>query len=177
MGLFDLFRRRESAQPDVSEWWRTANALTSAPTVEGIDALKMSIVSDDVWPDVAEAQHEMLEGIHALVALVAVAHADLPVLDTQHRVIGTDTCHFMAPASVIAEVDSGGKLFVTSARVIFASGTVLSWPWHLIARVRREDRDLLVDLKGRPTVRLRLNTYEAALVIAALVGRLTANRP
>lgn len=116
----------------------------------------------------------MLDG---LAALVDFARADLPVLDTQHRVIGTDTCHFLAPASLVDQVDSGGKVFVTSTRVIFASGTVLSWPWHLIARVRREDRDLLVDLKGRPAVRLRLNTYEAALVIAALVGRLTTNRP
>ncbi len=136
--------------------------------------MRASIVSDDVAPDVAEAQHEMLDG---LAALVDFARADLPVLDTQHRVIGTDTCHFLAPASLVDQVDSGGKVFVTSTRVIFASGTVLSWPWHLIARVRREDRDLLVDLKGRPAVRLRLNTYEAALVIAALVGRLTTNRP
>lgn len=174
MGLFDLFRRRESAQPDVSEWWRTANALTSAPTAEGIHALKASVVSDEIAPDVAEAQHEMLEGLDALMAF---AHADLPVLTTQHRVIGTDTCHFIAPASLVDQVDSGGKVLVTSTRIIFAAGTVQSWPWHLIARVRREDRDLLVDLKGRPAVHLRLNTYDAALVIAALVGRLTTNRP
>ena len=174
MGLFALFRRRESAQPDVSEWWRTANALASAPTVQGIHALKASIVSGDVVPDMAEAQDEMPEGLEALVAL---SQSDLPVLDTQHRVIGTDTCHYIAPASLIDQVDAGGKVFVTSARMIFASGTVLSWPWHQIATVQRQERDLLVDLKGRPGVRLRLNTYEAALVIAALVGRLTTNRP
>jgi hypothetical protein len=173
MGLFDLFRRRESAQPDVSDWWRTANALASAPTAGGIHELKTSVVDVNLAPDVAEAQHEMLDGLEGLVAF---GQSALPVLDTQHRVIGTDTCHFIAPASLVDQVDSGGKVFVTSARLIFAAGTVLSWPWHLITRARREDRDLLVDLKGRPAVRLRLNTYEAALLIAALVSRLT-NRP
>jgi hypothetical protein len=173
MGLFDLFRRRESAQPDVSEWWRTANALATEPNGDGIAALRATVVADDVAPDLAEAQLEMLEGLEALVAF---AQSAVPVLTTQHRVIGADPCHFMAPASLIDQVDAGGKIFVTSARVIFAAGTVLSWPWHVIARVRREDRDVLVDLKGRPAVRLRLNTYEDALLFAALVGRLT-NRP
>lgn len=116
----------------------------------------------------------MLEGLEALLLL---ADAPLPVLETQHRVIGTDTCHYMAPASLIDQVDSGGKVFVTSARIIFAAGTVATWPWHQIARIERADRDLLIELKGRPGVRLRLNTYEGALMIAALAGRLSANRP
>lgn len=174
MGLFDLFRRRHTAQPDVSGWWQTANALTTAPTHHAVAALRASTVDAADAPDLAEAQHEMLEGLETLVQL---AQAPLPVLDTQHRVIGADTCHYMAPASLIDQVDSGGKVFVTSARVIFAAGTVVSWPWHQMARVQREERDLLIDLKGRPGVRLRLNTYEGALVIAALAGRLSANRP
>jgi hypothetical protein len=109
--------------------------------------------------------------------LLAFRHADLPVLDTQHRVIGTDTCHYIAPASLIDQVDSGGKVFVTSARVIFAGGTVLSWPWHLITRVQRHERDIKLALKGRPAVRLRLNTYDGALLTNAVIGRLTSNRP
>ena len=144
MGLFDLFRRRESAQPDLSA------------------------------ADLAEAEQEMREGLEALAAF---ERSDLPVLHTQHRVIGSDACHYMAPASVIAEVDAGGKVFVTSAKIIFASGSVMSWPWHLITRIRREERDLVIDLKGRPAVRLRVNTYGDALLIEALFVRLTSNRP
>lgn len=174
MGLFDLFRRRDSAQPDVSGWWQAANALAAAPTMDGVVALKATTVNANEAPDLAEAQDEMLEGLEALFHL---AQAPLPVLDTQHRVIGADTCHYMAPASLIEQVDSGGKVFVTSARVIFAAGTVASWPWHQIARIQREERDLVIDLKGRPGVRLRLNTYEGALIIAALAGRLSTNRP
>lgn len=174
MGLFDLFRRRDSAQPDVSGWWQTANALTTAPTIEAVAALKATTVNAAEAPDLAEAQDEMLEGLEALLRL---AQSPLPVFDTQHRVIGSDTCHYMAPASLIEQVDSGGKVFVTSARIIFAAGTVVSWPWHQIARVQREERDLVLELKGRPGVRLRLNTYEGALVMTALAGRLSTNRP
>lgn len=169
MGLLDLFRRRGSAQPDVSEWWQSANALTAAPTIDGIVALKASIVGNDVAPDVAEAQSEMVEGLEALVAM---SSSDLPVLATQHRVIGADTCHYLTPASLADQVDGGGKLFVTSARLVFAGGGVQAWPWHLVARVHRVERDVVVELKGRPPVRLRLNTYEDALVICALATRL-----
>jgi hypothetical protein len=174
MGLFDLFRRNNSAQPDVSGWWQTANALTAAPTSEAVAALKATTVNAAEAPDLAEAQDEMLEGLEAVLQL---AQAPVPVLETQHRVIGADTCHYMAPASLVDQVDSGGKVFVTSARIVFAAGTVVSWAWHQIARVQRDERDLVLDLKGRPGVRLRLNTYEGALVIAALAGRLSTNRP
>lgn len=171
---FNFFRRRDSAQPDVSAWWHTANALTAAPTIDAVAALKATTVTAAEAPDLAEAQDEMLEGLGALLHLVK---SPLPVLETQHRVIGADTCHYMAPASLVDQVDSGGKVFVTSARIVFAAGTVVSWPWHQIARVQREERDLRIELKGRPGVRLRLNTYEGALVIAALAGRLSTNQP
>lgn len=171
--LSNFFRRRDAAQPDVSAWWKSANALTLAPTIEGVAALKATTVNAGDAPDLAEAQDEMIEGLEALLHL---AQSPIPVLDTQHRVIGTDTCHYMAPASLISEVDAGGKVFVTSARIVFAAGTAVSWAWHQISRVQRDERDLLIDLKGRPGVRLRLNTYEGALVIAALAGRLSSNR-
>lgn len=142
--------------------------------IDAVASLKAAVVSADEAPDVAEAQTEMIEGLETLVQLT---RSPLPVLETQHRVIGSDVCHYMAPASLIAQVDAGGKVFVTSARIIFAAGTVTSWPWHQVASLTRDERDLLIDLKGRPGVRLRLNTYEGALVIAALAGRLSSNRP
>ncbi len=141
--------------------------------MEAVAGLKATTVNAAEAPDLAEAQDEMIEGLEALLHL---AHSPLPVLDTQHRVIGPDACHYMAPASLIEQVDSGGKVFVTSARIIFAAGAVASWPWHQISRMQRDERDLLIDLKGRPGVRLRMNTYEGALVIAALAARLSANR-
>lgn len=143
--------------------------MTAAPTVDGVAALKASIMSDEEAPDVADAQREMVEGLEALLALPA---ASLPVLTTQHRVIGTDICHYLTPASLAGQVDAGGKLFVTSTRLVFAGGGVQTWPWHLVARIQRMERDLVVEFKGRPPVRLRLNTYEDALVICALATRL-----
>ncbi|MBM3749804.1 MAG: hypothetical protein FJW21_01300 [Acidimicrobiia bacterium] len=73
MRLLDLFRRRIAAPPQVTEWWKAATALTTAPAVDGVAALKASIVSDEEAARVTDAKR------------------DLPVLTTQHRVIGTDT--------------------------------------------------------------------------------------
>lgn len=173
-----MFRRlfsRQPPQPDVTAWWREANALALTPTAEAVAALKASALPMTEAPDLAEAQQEMLEGLEALLQLSAAA--SLPVVDTQHRVIGADRCHYLAPASLVDQVDAGGKLFVTSARLVFAAGAVHSWPWHQMARLTRQERDVIVELRGRDPVQLRLNTYEGALIVCALAGTLRANRP
>ena len=79
-------------------------------------------------------------------------------------------------ATLVADVDAGGKLLVTSARLILVAGGVKTWPWHQVAEVTRADRDLLVTLRGLPPVRLRMNSYEHALVACALTQRLIAAR-
>lgn len=126
------------------------------------------------FPDLAEGQEEFLDGLAALMPLQA--GPALPIVDTQHRVIGGDACHFLTPASLADQVDAGGKLFVTSARVILATGSVQSWPWHNVSAVQRLERDVILVLRGRPPVHLRLNSYEAALVTAHLAERLVNRR-
>ncbi len=124
----------------------------------------------------AESQEEMLEGLERLLALVQAPA--LPVVATQHRVIGQAVCHFLAPASLIDQVDAGGKLFVTSERLVFAAGTVQKWPWHAITAISRAERDVVIDLRGHPSaVRLRPNSYGDALLVVAVAERLRANRP
>jgi hypothetical protein len=165
---------RAAPTPDVSDWWARANAAANAPTAAALAELRSTQIADDAAPDLAEAQQEMLDGLEALAKLMASDR--LPVVATQHRVIGTDICHYLAPASLVDQVDAPGKVFVTSARLIFAAGTAQSWPQHHIAGVDRYERDVLVDLRGRPPIRLRLNSYESALVTRATIERL-ANRP
>lgn len=169
------FFSRPPQQPDVTAWWREANALALAPTAEGVAALKASALPMTEAPDLADAQQEMLEGLDALMQLSAAA--SLPIVETQHRVIGADRCHYLAPASLVDQVDAGGKLFVTSARLIFAAGGVQAWAWHQVARLTRRERDIIVELRGRAPVQLRLNTYEGALVVCALAETLRSNRP
>jgi hypothetical protein len=170
-----LFGRAAPAQPDSSHWWREANALTAAPDAARLAALKTQIADAAKYPDTAELQEEMIDGLERLFTLAS--EPALPVIATQHRVIGSEVCHFIAPVSLIEEVDSAGKLFATGERLVFAAGTVRQWAWHAISAITRVERDVVIDLRGRPAAaRLRTNTYGDALLLIALAERLRANR-
>lgn len=170
-----LLGRVAPAQPETSAWWREANALAGNPDRDRIAALRAQIVDAGQAPDAAELQEEMTDGLERLLALAG--EPALPVIATQHRVIGSEVCHFIAPVSLIEDVDAAGKLFATAERLVFAAGTVRQWPWHAIPSITRVERDVVIDLRGRPAAaRLRTNTYGDALLIVALAERLRANR-
>jgi hypothetical protein len=172
------FQRAAPLQPDTTAWWREANALALAPDADRIAALRTSVVDPTLAPDAAESQDEMLEGLDRVLELSSTPA--LPIIDTQHRVIGHSVCHFLAPASLVDQVDAAGKLFATAERLVFAAGAasgVQQWPWHSVASVTRIERDVLVERRGQAAVHLRLNTYGDALVMVALIWRLRANRP
>jgi hypothetical protein len=171
-----LFGRAAPPQPDTSAWWHEANALAATPDPERTATLRAQMSDPLEAPDVAECQEEMLEGLEQLQALIEAPA--LPVVVTQHRVIGNEVCHFLAPASLIGDVDAAGKLFATAARLVFAAGGVRQWPWHAITAVTRVERDAVLGVRGQPeAARLRLNTYGDALQIVALAERLRTNRP
>lgn len=171
-----LFGRAAPPQPDTTAWWQEAEALVAAPEAAAIARLKAAAVDPATSPDMAEEQEEMLDGLAALLQLVQ--SPALPVVATQHRVIGQAVCHFLAPASLVDEVDAAGKLFVTADRLVFAAGTVQQWPWHNISGLTRVSRDVVVDVRGRPgAAHLRLNTYGDAMHVQVLAQRLRANRP
>lgn len=170
-----LSGRAAPAQPDTTAWWREANALAGSPDRDRIATLKAQVVDSATAPDAAELQEEMIDGLERLVALAE--RSELPIVETQHRVIGSEACHFIAPVSLVAEVDTGGKLFATGERLIFAAGTVRHWAWHTIAAITRVERDVVIDLRGRPgAARLRTNTYGDAMLLVALSQRLRTNR-
>lgn len=170
-----LARIAPSQQPDTSAWWREAAALVTAPDSDRLAALKSQVIDAAQAPDAAELQEEMIDGLERLLALANTP--SLPVVATQHRVIGGEVCHFIAPVSLIQDVDATGKLFATVERLVFAAGTVKQWPWHAIAAITRVERDVVIDLRGRPeAARLRTNTYGDAIVLVALADRLRANR-
>jgi len=170
-----LFGRVAPPQPDTSGWWSEANALAARPDAERIGALREQVADAASAPDIAELQEEMIDGLERLLALAR--ESVLPVISSQHRVIGSEVCHFITSVSLIEEVDSSGKLFATAGRLVFAAGAVRQWPWHAIAGVTRVERDVVIDLRARPAAaRLRANTYGDALLIVALADRLRANR-
>jgi hypothetical protein len=162
--------RRASPKPQTDSWWRDAEQAAAAPTAAALDALhaRVTHASDDL--DEAERQEEMIDGLRQMLTVAETP--DLPVIVTQHRVIGADRCYFVAPVSLAGDVAAPGKLFLTADRLIFSSGKVQAWPWHRIQEVARAGRVLSVVLTGGAEgVRVQCNTYGDALVVWHLVGR------
>lgn len=112
----------------------------------------------------------MIEGLEALLRLSA---GQLPLVETQHRVIGQDLCHAAIPASLTGQTDVPGKLFLTSNRLVFAGGRVLAWPWHRVRSVTRVERAILVGVAGAgEPVQIACNTYGDAMVSVHMADRL-----
>lgn len=162
-------KRADSTHPDVALWWRDANAVALRPTDAGIDDLRPRLVSESEL-DERERQVEMIEALEHLRLIVAAE--SIPVLETQHRVIGTDACHYMAPVSAPDHGDAMGKLFLTNHRVIFAGGASIAWPWHRVRRVTRHERDVIFEGGDTLALRLRCNSFADALAGTALGERL-----
>lgn len=116
----------------------------------------------DLAPDEADRQGELLEGLDRLAELRATSA--LPEIPTQHRVIGTDRCHFMAPVSLVGPSAVSGKLILTSHRAIFVGTAVVAWPWHRVRVIVRADRDVILTVAGATALfAVRCNTYSDAL--------------
>jgi hypothetical protein len=171
--IWRAFRKSSTSKVDEA-WWRSADAAAGAPTATAIDQLARGLAPASTAPDEAERQEEMLSGLRDLVALAAATA--LPALATQHRVIGADLCHFIAPVSLGADANAAGKLFLTSTRLVFVGGRPTAWPWHRVRHVTRAGRDLVVVVTGEPEpVVLRCNTFGEALVGHYMATRLRAD--
>ena len=153
----------------MAEWWSAADSLAERPDRGALDALRARADSPSL--DEAEQRQEMLDGLDQLLLLDG--DAALPVLQTQHRVIGADCCHFAAPATLVAEAGTPGKLFLTSQRLIFAAGRVQNWPWHRLRDVIRRGRDLFVTVAGTDSlVRIQCNSYGDAVAARYIATRM-----
>lgn len=167
--IWRVFRRSRSATVPAATWWGDAAAAAEAPTSEAIAALRRAMTGIDADADDAERQEEMIDGLEALRHLSAEA---LPVVETQHRVIGSDRCHVMLPATLTGPTDVPGKLFLTSNRLVFAGGHVLAWPWHRVRSVIRVERAIVVSMAGGEPVQISCNSYGDALVAVHVAARL-----
>lgn len=119
-----------------------------------------------------EVEEEMLD---ALVQLRRVqqlcARNELPLLETQHRVIGTEACHFAAPAALPSDTaEASGRLLMTGTRTIFVGGgRTAATAWHAVHDIVRLERDLLLLRPDQsPAAHFRFNTFADAVVAAFL---------
>jgi hypothetical protein len=174
MGLLGWWKGRNGGPgtPRLDAWRREWTAAVAAEDGGRIAGLRQSLDALGLTPDDLEIEMEMMEGLAALADIAArLREGDLPVVETGHRVVGTDVCHFTAPASIPDDAaQPSGRVILTGQRAIFAgSGRAASIAWHKIAEILQTERDVLLVLHDRETAhRFRFNSFADALCGAAL---------
>ncbi len=172
-----LFGQAVSEADRERDAWRTAwAAAVTQPTGASVEALKARLAALRLPVEETELEQEMLDGLAALVELMPASN---PVVETGHRVVGTETCHFSAPAQMPDEPSQpGGRLLFTPSRAVFVGGARPSAvPWHAIGDVQQSARDVLLVRADRARVyRFRTNSYADALCAAHLARRLMPRR-
>jgi hypothetical protein len=185
MGLLRWLKFQKSSQTDskLDEWRRAWQAACASDHADGdgrIASLTASLGALGLAEEEIEIEREMLAGLEQLLDLRAdVAAKGLPTLETGHRVVGTDRCHFSAPASMPDDpAQPSGRLIFTNARAIFAGGAkATTVPWHAIVGVLQQERDVILVRHDRDTFyRFRCNVFADALAAAFLAKALARRR-
>jgi hypothetical protein len=174
MGLLGWWKGRNggAGPAKLAAWRKEWTAAVAAEDGAGVAGLRRSLDELGLTPDDLEIELEMIDGLSELSALAPrLREGNLPVIDTGHRVVGSDVCHFSAPASIPDDAaQASGRMILTSHRAIFAGGgRATSIAWHKIAEILQSDRDVLLVLHDRETGhRFRFNSFADALCGAAL---------
>lgn len=180
MALFGWFKSNAGTGGKQQAHWREAWSRA----VDAEDASRLSVLRDEltalssVAEDV-EVEQEMLEALQHLADLQVVAGGgELPPIETHHRIVGSDICHFSAPASLPDDPSQpSGRVLLTNVRTLFLGGRGASVAWHSIRDVLRIERDvLLVRADGTPAVHFRFNSFSDAVSAAFLAKRLKGTR-
>jgi hypothetical protein len=175
MGLLAWFKGTGVPESRRARDWRSA-CLRAAGQADDdrLDALRFELESWRAGEEDIEVEREMLEGGRDLVELTKlVRQSGLPVVETGHRVVGTDVCHFTAPSSMPDEAGQpGGRLLLTSNRAIFVGGArSTAIPWHAIGRALHAERDVVLIRTDREQLyRFRCNSFSDAFR-GAFIGR------
>jgi hypothetical protein len=185
MGLFGWLTRKSN---DVgTRAWREAwAAAVAALDTAAVDGLEAALRQQPPLADDVEMEEEMLDALKQLLAVERdLAGGSLPLIETTHRVVGADRCHFSAPVSMPDDPSQPtGPLLLTSSRAVFAGGSRQpALPWHGVREVIQSGRDLIFVL-NRPQPedgqRYRCNSYSDALcgaAIARYLSRQARTRP
>jgi hypothetical protein len=178
MSIFEWFGRRNGGATRAwHERWRRAVA---APAPSELSSLEAALRRQPPMADDLELEEEMLEALRNLVDLsAAIAESRLPVVETSHRVVGHDVCHYSAAVSMPDDpAQPTGRLLLTSTRAAFAGGARLpALAWHSVRGVAHDGRDVLFMRGDEQVVRFRCNSFTDAVCGAAIARYLsTVNR-
>jgi hypothetical protein len=182
VGIWSWFgRQAPSGDPRLREWKRDwARALASLDSASA-PALRERLNAFGLPEEDIEIEREMLDALEDAVALASeIARSGLPAVETGHRVVGRDACHFTAAASMPDEAGQpSGRLLLTNRRAIFVGGPdAVSTAWHMVGEARDADRDLLLIRTTRDRVyRFRCNSFSDAARAALVARELIRRRP
>jgi hypothetical protein len=160
-------------------WRRRWHEAAATPETASVASLSAQLNAFGLPDEEIEIEREMLDGLEELGRLrTTLSATGLPVVETGHRVVGAETCHFSVPSSMPDDASqASGRLFFTGARAIFAGGArAVTLPWHAVADVIQQDRDVILVRRDRETLhRFRCNVFADALC-AGLLARTLAER-
>ena len=177
MKLFGWIRGKDSSGGTERRRWREAwmeavvaeDGSRAAALRAQLDGLPLAPGDDN------EVELEMIDALERLALLVSETAGGLPVVETQHRVLGGDRCHFTAPASLPEDPSQpSGRVLFTGARTFFVGGNhPQPVAWHAVRDVIHAERDvLLVRADGTAAAHFRFNSYGDAVAAAFLARRL-----
>jgi hypothetical protein len=181
MRLFGWLTRAASRAGDpLRDWRRDWNAMIACPDRAAHARLQAELTALAAGTDDVEVEQEMLDALDAVVTLTdQLARAGLPFIETSHRVIRGEVCHFTAPVSMPDDpAQPSGRLLLTPARAVFIGGPKgLAIPWHAASEIVRRDRDLVITRADQQALfRFRCNSYSDALSAEFIARRLAAPR-
>jgi len=160
-------KRKQAIDGPRSAWHKAWAEACAVPSASRVTNLSASLNALGLPEDEIEIEREMLAGLEHLVSVQSsLPSGALPSIETGHRVVGTDLCHFSAPVSMPDEsTQPSGRLILTSVRAIFAGGgKATTIPWHAVADVLHNERDLILVRRDRESFhRFRCNVYADAL--------------
>jgi hypothetical protein len=178
MGLFGWLKGSTAPANGLRAWRREWAEAVTAPSAAALERLRSALHVRPPLADDIEIEEEMLEGLDRLIALTTdLADGRLPNIETTHRIVGSDVCHFSAPVSMPEDAaQPTGRLLLTGTRAVFAGGArPTTVAWHAAAEVVQADRDVLLIRSDRGTAyRFRCNNYGDALTAAAIARHLAA---
>jgi len=180
MKLFGWLKGKERGRGDSLAQWRAAWAEAVTGSEEGDAELRRQFEAATVGHPDVELETEMLDALDQLRETQRrVSTGKLPAVETHHRVIGTDVCHFSAPATLPTDQgQASGRVLLTGTKAVFVGGGRTSaTAWHIVHQLARIERDvLLARPDGSPAAHFRFNTYADAVVAAFLATHLKGPR-
>jgi hypothetical protein len=182
MGLRQWFTRRGATPIDSrlqqwrEQWLRAAGSSDDAENARlARDLDAFGFPEDDV-----EIEREMLEALIDREKLAAtIRQGGLPTVETGHRVVRGEPCHYSEPASMPEDArQPSGRLLLTANRAVFVgSGKTVAAAWHTISLAVHVERDVVLVKNGREQAyRFRCNTYGDALRAVFIAQQLLAKQ-